>query len=233
VRRAGALVVAAGIWLVLLAGPAWAHPGIEDPYVPAGVVTTVALGVPSEQPSPMVEIDVTLPPDFTLRHVDSIPGWEETTSPGGLRYFDGNVPQGGYAQFTFSGVFSVKKVEEVPVITRAADGTTVDWDQSPTAPRPAAIVFPGYPVGSAPVPGVVLPLGTTGGGWGPLVWGLALLVLAGGVVVGVAASRGRRRRRPGRPRVLVLEVAGGAEAAPAGASADPEAAEAPAEAAVD
>jgi len=209
VRRAGAVVVAASLWLVLLAVPAWAHPGIEDPYVPARVVTTVALGVPSEQPSPMVEIDVTLPPGFTLHQVDPIPGWQETTTPGQLRYFDGNVPQGGYAQFTFSGVFARKEVAELPVITRAADGTTIDWNQSPTARLPAAIMFPGYPVGAAPVPGVVLPGSTTNSGWGPLVVVVGLLALGGGVAFGVAASRKRRRRTGLRSPGAAVEPNGG------------------------
>jgi hypothetical protein len=198
VRRAAVVVVAAGFWLIVLASAAWAHPGIEDPYVPAHVVTTVALGVPSEQPSPMVEIDVTLPPDFSLHQVDPIPGWQETTTPGQIRYFDGNVPQGGYAQFTFSGVFTKKEVAEVPVITRAADGTTIDWNQSPTERLPAAIMFPGYPVGAAPVPGVVLPGSTTNSGWGPLEVVVGLLILGGGVAFGVTASRRRARRRPRR-----------------------------------
>ena len=40
-----------GVWVVLpvvLAATASAHPGIENPYLPIHVVTTVVLGVPSE-----------------------------------------------------------------------------------------------------------------------------------------------------------------------------------------
>jgi hypothetical protein len=158
------------------------------------------LGVPSEQPSPMVEIDVTLPPNFTLRRVDPVPGWQETTTPGRLRFYHGNVPQGGYAQFTFSGVFAHKAVVELPVITRAADGTTIDWDQAPTGTLPAAVIFPGYPAGSAPIPGVALPGSTTSGGWGPLVVVLVVLVVGGAAGCVVVAVR--RRRSPARVRVV-------------------------------
>src|ERR1700722_6226463 len=152
----------------------------------------------------MVEIDVSLPGTFALQRVDPVPGWQESTTAGHLRFFDGNVPQGGYAQFTFSGVFATKAVVELPVITRAADGTTIDWDQAPTGSLPAAVMFPGYPDGSSPIPGVVLAGSSSGGGWGPLVVAVAALVVlaAGGYVVA------RRRRslgarpgpRPGPPR---------------------------------
>jgi len=209
VRRALALVVVAFCGLVLFAGTAWAHPGIEDPYVPAGVVTTVALGVPSEQPSPMVEIDVTLPASFTLQRVDPAPLWQETTTPGQLRFYDGNVPQGGYAQFTFSGVFAKKAVVELPVITRAADGTTIDWDQAPTGTLPAAVMFPGYPSGSAPIPGVVLSGTTTSSGWVPLLVAVVLIVLGVAVAYGVVTVR--RRRSPPVRRLRVGSAGDGPE----------------------
>ncbi len=188
--------VALGGWsLVLMAVPAAAHPGIEDPYVPAHVVTTVALGVPSEEPSPMVEIDVVLPADFTLQRVDSVPGWQQENGPGRLRFFDGNIPQGGYAQFTFSGAFAQKRVVELPVTTRAADGTTVVWDQGQDGAHPAALVLPGYPRGSVPAGVAGLSAGTgagSGRGVGPLL-GVGLVVAVGGAV-GVGVAAGRRRR---------------------------------------
>jgi hypothetical protein len=189
--------VALGGWsLVLMAVPAAAHPGIEDPYVPAHVVTTVALGVPSEEPSPMVEIDVVLPADFTLQRVDSVPGWQQEETPGRLRFFAGNIPQGGYAQFTFSGTFAQKRVVELPVTTRAADGTTVVWDQGQGGAHPAALVLPGYPRGSLPagvagVAGVSTGAGS-GRGVGPLLGVALVAAVAGAVGVGVAAGRRRR-----------------------------------------
>lgn len=191
VRRASAVLALAGVWLVLLAGPAAAHPGVEDPYVPVHAVSTVALGVPSEEPSPMVEIDVTLPPDFSLQRVDQVPGWQEQSAPGQLRFFGGNVAQGGYALFTFSGVFSRKRVVELPVVTRAADGTTVDWDQPPTAMFPAAVVLPGYPEGSAPLAGLALPGAGSGGGLSPAV--VVGIVAALGAAAALAAALRRRR----------------------------------------
>jgi hypothetical protein len=201
VRRALVVLALGGAWLILLAGPAGAHPGIENPFVPAHVTTTVALGVPSEEASPMVEIDVTLPPDFTLQHVDTVPGWHSDSSPGRLRFFNGNVAQGGYALFTFSGVFAEKRVVEVPVVTRAADGTTVNWDQPRGAANPAAEAFPGYPSGSVPVAGVGGSAGSTGHGRGLLSVAGAFLALALGALGALAAARSLRRRMiPGAPR---------------------------------
>jgi hypothetical protein len=175
------------VLLALLATPADAHPGIENPFVPARVATTVALGVPSEEPSPMVEIDIALPADFTLQRVDTVPGWQNESGPGRLRFFNGNLPQGGYAQFTFSGVFRQKGVVELPVITRAADGTTINWDQAQGAAHPAAEAFPGYSAATAPIPG-----GRAAGGRGlPVV----VAVVAGlGGAAGLAMAAARRRR---------------------------------------
>jgi uncharacterized protein YcnI len=196
VRRALAVFALSAVFLVLLAGPAAAHPGILDPYVPIHVLTSVALGVPSELPSPMVEIDVTLPFDFALQAVAPVPGWQESSSPGQLRFFDGNVPQGGYAEFNFSGVFAQKRVIELPVITRAADGTAVDWDQPPTGALPAAVLFPGYAVGAVPIAGVVLPPSTTSHGHSrDLVAGIVVALVG---AVGAVLFATRRRRKSAR-----------------------------------
>jgi uncharacterized protein YcnI len=189
VRRALVVSVLAGIGSLLLAAPAGAHPGIENPFLPVGVPTTVALGVPSEQPSPLVGIDVSLPPDFTLLRVDSLPGWQSDSGLGRLRFFNGNVAQGGYAQFTFSGVFSQKRVVSLPIVTRAADGTAVDWSGPPSSLHPAALLFPGYPPGSAPVPGLAA-AGSRGGG---------SLVVVSAVAAAAALGLGLLvARRPGR-----------------------------------
>jgi uncharacterized protein YcnI len=204
VRRVLVVFALGAVSLISMAGPAAAHPGIENPYVPTRVATTLALGVPSESPSPMVEVDVTLPSDFALQRVDSVPGWRDQIVTGGIRFFDGNVPQGGYAQFTFAGVFGAKRVVEVPVITKAADGTTVDWDQAPGQTLPAAVVLPGYPVGASPVPGLNVVSGSSGGRNLPIAIG-ASAVLGGALAYAVLARR-RRARAPGAvPVVPVVE----------------------------
>jgi hypothetical protein len=184
-----------GAWLLLLAalaGPADAHPGIENPFVRTGVAATVALGVPSEEPSHMVEIDVTLPADFSLQRVDTVPGWKIDSSPGRLRFFDGDIPQGGYAQFTFAGVFHEKRVVELPVTTRAADGTTVNWDQARGGVHPAAEAYPGYAPGAAPVPGAIVSGRSAGGG--RRVAALSASVIVVGAAAGLAVAAARRRR---------------------------------------
>lgn len=189
VRRVLVGLALGALALVVTAAPAVAHPGIENPYVPTGVATTLALGVPSESPSPMVEVDVTLPGDFTLQRVDSVPGWQEQTTAGAIRFYGGDVPQGGYAQFIFSGVFAAKKVVEVPVVTKAADGTTVDWNQRPGQLFPAAVALPGYPLGASPIPGLTAGSSSGGARYLPVAIGVAA---AGGAALAYAAVRRRR-----------------------------------------
>src|ERR1700738_3725859 len=114
--------------VVATAMPAWAHPGIEDPYVPAGRITTLVLGVPSEEPAAMTAVDIALPPDFTLSRLDQTPGWQSASTPPTLHFTGGNAPQGTYVQFTFAGTFAKKAVLLLPVTTHAVDGTVVHWD---------------------------------------------------------------------------------------------------------
>ncbi|HSS12076.1 MAG TPA: hypothetical protein VLL25_19475, partial [Acidimicrobiales bacterium] len=179
---------------VATAATAYAHPGIEDPYVPQGQETTVVLGVPSEEQAPMTQVDVVLPADFKLVRLDQTPGWQGSSGPGELRFTGGNAPQGTYVQFTFAGVFEKRRVIELPVTTHAADGLIRQWNQAPTDPWPAALIFPGYPRGQAPIPGV--PGTGTGGGQGHkvLVWGGRAIVVAVAITV-VALMLARRRRR--------------------------------------
>jgi len=182
--------------LVVTAGPAGAHPGLEDPYVPAHQLTAVIMGVPSEELAPMVEVDISLPVSFTLQRVDPTPGWQSSSSPGQLR-FTGNAPPGQYAQFDFAGTFAKKAVLQIPVITRAADGTVRNWDGAPSQPFPAALAFPGYARGTAPIPGVTA---ATNGGRRALVWAGRVLVVAGAVVVtGLLIARRRRERGKAAP----------------------------------
>ena len=83
-----------------------------------------------------------------------------------------------------------------PVTTRQADGTERRWDGKPSAVSPAALLFPGYPRGHAPVPGAGT---TTPSGRSLLTWGGRLVVVAGALtLIGLALAR---RRRAGRRAV--------------------------------
>ena len=172
---------------------AWAHPGIEDPYVPAGQPTTVVLGVPSEEPASLVGVDVYLPADFTLLRLDQTPGWRSSSGPGVLHFDGGNLPQGSYVEFTFAGIFARKAVVALPVTTHQADGTERLWDGTATAKSPAALLFPGYPRGSDPVPGPPAKLPTARS---LLTWGARAIVVAGSLtLIWVALARRRRAAR--------------------------------------
>ena len=198
-------ILAAGALLVYVA-PASAHPGIGDPFVPVGVATTVALGVPSEEPAAMVEVDVTIPPDFTLQRLDPVAGWQPASSPGLIRFSGGNVAQGGYAQFTFTGIFAAKRVVQLPLVTRHADGTLVSWNEAPGdgVRHPAVVLYPGFApgeqrgLGAGPqAPGLVAASG--GGRRSVLFWGGVAVTATGLVLAGQMAARQRRRGRPSRP----------------------------------
>jgi hypothetical protein len=173
------------VGLVVTAWPAQAHPGVEDPYLTLRQPTVVALGVPSEEQAAMVGVDVTLPPSFALQRVDPTPGWQSTTVDGQLRY-TGNTAPGQFALFVFHGVFDKQALIEIPVITRAADGTVRDWNGSPRQLYPAAFVCPGYARGSCPVGG------SSGmSGRKLLTWAGRLLVILGAVTVAVLLFRRR------------------------------------------
>jgi hypothetical protein len=188
-RRIHIAGILALLAVLLTAGTASAHPGLEDPYVPANQLTAVVMGVPSEQQAAMVEVDISLPASFTLERVDPTPGWQSSSSPGQLK-FTGNAPTGQYVQFDFAGIFSKKAVLEIPVTTKAADGSLQIWDGGPTSSFPASLAFPGYPRGKAPIPGVTA---TGPGGRRALVWAGRVLVVLG-VVVLAAVFVARRRR---------------------------------------
>jgi hypothetical protein len=191
-------IVAPLILVLATAAPAWAHPGIDDPYVPAGQPANIVFDVPAEEPSPMVGVDLFLPPGFTLLRLDQTPGWKSTSSPGALHFDGGPAPQGAFVQFTFSGIFAKKAVLLLPCTIRGQDGTERHWDGKATDHFPAVYVFPGYPVGQAPIPGLSSPSSSSGRSL--LIWAGRVLVVAGALTMtGLALAR-RKSRKSGRAR---------------------------------
>ena len=132
----------------------------------------------------MVEVDLGLPADFALQRVDPTPGWSHETTARGIRFSGGDVPQGQYVQFSFAGVFSRKRIVELPVATRSSRGLVRNWTGGAWPP---ALVFPGYPRGTAPIGG------STGPGTAMVLrWGGTILI-AGGTVAMAAVLISRRR----------------------------------------
>lgn len=187
-------ILAPFIFLVATATAAWAHPGFEDPYVPAGRPATLALGVPAETVAPMVGVDIDMPADFTLTRLDQTPGWKSAATPGALHFTitTGSAPLGTYVDFTFAGIFPKKAVLLLPVTTHAQDGTEQQWNGKLTDRWPAAVVFPGYPVGKAPIAG----LSTSSTSHAQRLETLAIRVLVlGGALVLIVLALVRRRNR--------------------------------------
>jgi hypothetical protein len=205
-------ILAPLVLVLATAAPAWAHPGIDDPYVPAGKPANMVFDVPAEEPSPMVGVDLFLPPGFTLLRLDQTPGWKSTSSPGALHFDGGPAPQGDFVQFTFAGIFAKKAVLLLPVTIRGQDGSQRHWDGKLSDHFPAVPVFAGYPVGQAPIPG--LPSSSSGGRQ-LLTWAGRVLVVAGAITMtGLALAR-RRSRKGGRPRTVKAVKPGKTVAFPA------------------
>ncbi len=158
----------------------------------------------------MVGVDIVMPPSFHLIRLDQTPGWTSTSSQGTLHFTGGNAPQGTYVQFTFAGTFAKKAVLLLPVTTHAADRTERQWAGQPSDPFPAALLFPGYPRGQAPIPGVT----SSASGTKLLTWAGRVLVVAGAVALIVLAVV---RRQAAKKRAA--RVAGRRTARPAGKTA--------------
>ena len=145
----------------------------------------------------MIGVDVALPPDFTLVRLDQTPGWQSTSAAGELHFNGGPAPQGTYVQFTFAGVFAKKEVLSLPVTTRASDGTSRHWQDKASGPFPGAYLFPGYPVGKAPIP---TGLSSGSGGTSAVTVAGRILVVAGAVILlGLAVVRKQRRGKTPAP----------------------------------
>jgi uncharacterized protein YcnI len=183
-------ILAPLILVLATASPAWAHPAIDNPYVPLGKPANMVFDVPAEEPSPMVGVDLFLPPGFTLLRLDQTPNWKSTSSPGVLHFDGGPAPQGSFVQFSFSGIFPKKAVLLLPVTIRGQDGSQRHWDGKLSDHFPATPVFVGYPVGQAPIPGLPSPSGTIG--HKIRVWGSVALVLAGAAILAWLALARRR-----------------------------------------
>jgi uncharacterized protein YcnI len=186
-------ILAPLVVVLATATPAWAHPGVENAFVPVGRPANLVFDVPAEEPSPMVGVDILLPPDFTLVRFDQTPNWKGSSSQGTLHFIGGPVPQGRFVQFTFAGVFAKKEVLLVTCVIRGQDGSVRRWDGKLSDHFPAVALYPGYTAGEAPIPGQSSPPRARR----LLILGGQTLVVAGALTLaGVAVARRRSRRDP-------------------------------------
>jgi uncharacterized protein YcnI len=192
-------ILAPLIVVLATAAPAWAHPGIDNPYVPIGQPANVVFDVPAEEPSPMVGVDLVLPPDVTLTRLDQTPGWKSTSSRGALHFDGGPAAQGTFVQFTFAGLFAKKAVLLVPCTIRGQDGSVRHWNGKLSDPFPAVPIFPGYPVGQAPIPGLPASSSARSVLSDPKVWGGSALFIGGALLMVRLAVVSRRSRKPSSP----------------------------------
>jgi hypothetical protein len=177
-RRIAAIL--ALVVMLAVAGPADAHPLVNQAEVPVGRTVSVTISVPGETESPMVGVDVVVPPAFHLDHPAASAGWTPEVAGSTVRFRGGPLPLGGFSVFTLTGEISKRGVMTIPVTTISADGKSVDWEQRGLAPRVyAGVKAPNLDGGS-------------GGSPSPLAWvGRGLVALG---VVGALVLLVRRRR---------------------------------------
>ena len=185
VRVLGAL---AGLLAALAAGqPAGAHPLTTTLTIPVDEPAAVRIQVAAEGRSAMVGVDLELPDGFLVERPGEPPGWTVSVEPGRLRYRGPQVPIGGTATFDLVATATRPAKLTIPVITFAADGTTVEWRGGDF---PAVDIYAGVSPADA---GGADGAGGDGGDGGN--FGVLMAVGAAGTAVAVAGVLALRRRR--------------------------------------
>ncbi len=124
-RPFAALASAATLAFATVAG---AHPLVTDSVIPVGQPATVNLGVPGETPTPMVRVDITIPPGFRLEEAVPVQGWATSREGQSVTYRSSEgIAPGGFAIFALRGVAERKAILAFAMTTHAADGTTQEW----------------------------------------------------------------------------------------------------------
>jgi uncharacterized protein YcnI len=158
-RRASAF---AGVIVAVLAlaPSAFAHAELFPNEIPSGDGYLLNLAVPNEKDNASTtQIQVTMPADFDLEHVASVPGWTATVA--GQHMENGEMEGGNsitwkgklegtqLAVLPFTGV--PKKAKEYAFTVRQtySDGSVVVWSGDESSDTPAAHVTAGAAEGSS------------------------------------------------------------------------------------
>jgi uncharacterized protein YcnI len=158
----GGLVVAGGVLLV--AGPAWAHVGVDPESAPKGGDAVVCFAVPNEEDNAdTTEVKVQFPSDHPIGVVDVEPlaGWtssvetqkyatpvktddgEVTEGAGVVTWSGGSIKPGQFERFCVSanGLPTDTDSLTFKAIQTYSDGTSVNWID----PTPASGEEPEHP----------------------------------------------------------------------------------------
>jgi uncharacterized protein YcnI len=179
----GAAVVGA---LVLPAGaPAYAV--ISPLVVESKELQQFTLSVPTERDNPTAKIELSVPPGFSIHSFEPAPApWKmrlrtrrsgEDSVIEKVTWVGGNVPTGQNSVFRFIAFATDAKTYRFAVRQTYSDGTVVDWSGPAGSRTPAAFLKSRSTIG------------------GPSILAIAAVVVAaGGVLIGLVAHVSGRRR---------------------------------------
>lgn len=221
-RRALVLCALPPLVLAALAAPAMAHVDISPATSGPGQSQLYTLQVPNEtDDQAAVEVDVTLPKEFQLEVAEDVPGWETVVTkvggvPVSVTWRGGRIPVDTYATFGLVG----RNPDALGPLTWGAvqryEHSTVSWTGAAGSDTPAPVVdlvpggaaeaptaagpgTQGRPPQATPATPAAGPVAPAASATDPLARsrsaaGIALAVLALGLVLGPLALRALRAR---------------------------------------
>jgi uncharacterized protein YcnI len=185
-RRKLTLAAAAVGVLGLPAGAA-AYAVISPAAVESKELQQFTLSVPTEQEHPTTKIELTVPPGFSIHSFEPAPApWKlrlRKRRSGGdavierVTWVGGNVPTGQNSVFRFIAFASDSTTYRFAVRQTYSDGTVVDWSGPASSRTPAAFVEAHSTIGGPSLVAIA-----------------AVVVAAGGVLIGLVAHVAGRRR---------------------------------------
>jgi uncharacterized protein YcnI len=148
--RAGsraAVLLAAGICALALAGSAFAHAEISPPVTVSKVTQLFTLAVPTEKENAdTVKIEMTPPSGFAIDSFVPSPGWSrnvqqtgsgEETQIQSVTWSGGKVPPEEDAVFQFLATADSNTTYSVGVRQTYSDGSVVDWSGPESSDTPS------------------------------------------------------------------------------------------------
>jgi uncharacterized protein YcnI len=154
------VVLAVSVTGVLLpAGPAAAHVGIEPATAAPGQFGTYTLTVPNERPDQdTVALDVTVPAGFQLAEAESVPGWQtviDTRSDGtvsAVHWRNGHLPPHTFAQFRLRGRTGNAAGRLAFNAAQHYERELEEWTGAPDSEHPAPTIIVATAAANAPAP---------------------------------------------------------------------------------
>jgi uncharacterized protein YcnI len=146
-RTRVAVLLAAGVGALAVAGSAFAHAEISPPVTVANVTQLFTLAVPTEkEDAETVKVELAPPSGFSIDSFVPSPGWQrqvrqtgsgEETEIKSVTWTGEKVPPEEDAVFQFLATADSSKTYSVAVRQTYSDGSVVDWSGSQSSDTPA------------------------------------------------------------------------------------------------